>query len=590
MSDPQIELLQKFLEEETHQTQSLKRENQQLQLKVAGLEKKLADAEAKAKASHLHKTTSREVIEVVDSDDDTKPLVPQPKVESGPSKNGSIRDRKSPTEPGYVELVESGDEAATVDSKSGSKLQEETVTVLSTPKRQSVPRTTRRTRERKSKRSPSPSPRESQTRAPLNVTGIPARPIAVPHESEPMSPPRLNQLPSPDAGRDLSMDVDESVQPVRVVKTEPSDEPVELDGSCPARRPQLEGSPTAENIAPSGTKPRNRSRRKTDSNIIPKAEVKEEVVDAIFEREVNGSRSTNLGHLVMTQLGIIKSEEGEVGPDFEVPEEYTKMLFSRTEFSKAIGGATRGTRHNWFAPEGRSRKRNTANNSDPYATFTKDYDTSLPLYPGARGYAIGCTLDQAWTKPDPIAIMVKQSPSHWRVMGNYDTQETAMIPLEAIARLPEQVMATWCNGIARKNWGKEAIQKANKQLPPHRHVKQEFASIRAALLDGRMELRFTVLKCVGFPYRWYDVLKQNQERGFARTESKPKVEDDEGQTRLSRTSNVKGKKRKAEDPLAGRQKRRRRRDSDVDVDEDEDEDASERDDDSNGEYEPRSQK
>ncbi|KAF7313877.1 hypothetical protein HMN09_00545500 [Mycena chlorophos] len=574
--DPQIEVLQKMLEEQNQQAERLGRENQQLKLKVAGLEKRLADAEAKF--PHSQKTTSEEVIEVIDSDDETKPdpSMAQPKVENGLSENKPIVPILS-KKPIYVDLVDddSGDEA--VDSKSGavaSKLQEETVPVLNTPTRKPVPRTTRRTQERKSKRSP--SPRESQTHTPLSVADIPARPVEVPRES--MSP--LSRLLSPDASRDSSMDVDESAQ--LVVKREPRDEARSTRQAgyflCCASTARLA-------YRASSSKPRNRGRRKTESNIIPKAEVKEEVVDAIFEREVNGSRSTNLGHLVMTQLGIIKSEEGEVGPDYEVPEEYTKMLFSRTEFSKAIGGATRGTRHNWFAPEGRSRKRNTANNSDPYATFTKDYDTSLPLYPGARGYAIGCTLDQAWTKPDPIAIMVKQSPSHWRVMGNYDTQETAMIPLEAIARLPEQVMATWCNGIARKNWGKEAIQRANKELPPHRHVKQEFASIRAALLDGRMELRFTVLKCVGFPYQWYDVLKQNQERGPARTESKPKVEDDEAQTRLSRTSNVKGKKRQAAEPLAGRQKRRRR-DSDVD----EDEDASERDDDSDGEYEPRSQK
>nr|GAT57021.1 predicted protein [Mycena chlorophos] len=527
--DPEIALLRRFVEEKTQRTQSLERENQQLQLKVAGLEKKLADSEAKA--SHLRKKTSREVIEVVDSDDETKPLVPPPKVESGPLKKRSLRARnKSPTKSGgYVELVESGDEATV-----GPKLQERTVPELSTPAR--------------------------TARRPSSVPNIPAQPVDSEVLRDSMSP--LSSLRSSFPSRNPSMDVDEVGQ--TVVKTEPSDQTALSSVNEPETAPS----------AASSSKKRRKGGRKTD-NIIPKAEVKEEVVDAIFERD--GSETTSLGHLVMTELGVIKSEEGEVGADFDVPDEYRKLLFTRKEISTAIGGGPQDTKHNWTSPEGKSRIRNTANNSEHFATFSGDYDTSLPPFPGARGYSIGCTLNNAYTKPAPIVIIVRRVSPYWEIMGEYDTQETARIPLEAIARFPADKLNTWVDSICKYSWGEEVVAQANKALPPHQHVARVPASVRAAVLDGRIEFKFTVLKCVGFPTRWYDVLKQNRD---AASESKPKVKDeeDEAQTktpRPSRASSAKGKKRQAAGPLSGRQKRRRR---DSYLDDDEDENESEQDD------------
>ncbi|KAF7313873.1 hypothetical protein HMN09_00545000 [Mycena chlorophos] len=540
MSDPQIEVLQKMLKEKTQQTQSLERENQQLQLKVAGLEKKLADAVAeartKAKASHLRKKPSREVIEVVDSDDETKePLVPQPKVESGPLKKRPISVRELPTKSGgHVELVESGDEATVAP-----KLQERTVPELRTPARTA--------------RGPSSVPRAD----------IPARPVdsEVPRDS--MSP--LSSLRSPDPSRNPSMDVDEVGQ--TVVKAEPSDQAHYFTALSSGNEPEMAAS------AASSSKKRRKGGRKTD-DIIPKVEVKEEVVDAIFERD--GSNTTSLGHLVMNDLGVIKSEEGEMAADFDVPDEYRKLLFTRTEISTALGGNPQATRHNWQAPNGKSRKRNTANNTDPFATFSGDYDTSLPPYPGARGYSIGCTLNDAHTKPAPVVIIVRRVAPYWEIMGEYDTQETARIPLEAIARFPADKLNTWADSICKHTWGEQLVARANKVLPPHQHVARVPASVRAAVLDGRIEFKFTVLKCVGFPTRWYDVLKQNRD---AASESKPKVKDEEeAQTktpRPSRASSAKGKKREAAGPLSGRQKRRRRNSH---LDDDEDENESEQDD------------
>nr|GAT57022.1 predicted protein [Mycena chlorophos] len=369
--------------------------------------------------------------------------------------------------------------------------------------------------------------RTAARRATSSAPTIPAQHMAVLRDS--MSP--FTPSPSPVAEtqpeqQTQSMDV-EAVDET-VVKTEEPDDAMDATPKPASNR----------------KKPAARS-RKSNKDVVPKVEVKEELIEAQFS--MPGSEKPVVGHFKVTDRGIMKYEDDDIGPEIDVPDKYSKT-WTRDEITQVFGGGKVVTFHHKKATS-RPGPAATGGNREPFGTLSLKWHASGPRSPGKHGIIVG-GVPQVYTYPEPVIIFFKLATSKWMLMGRYDYRTCGSMTPEGVRNLPESVLTTWSRGFLTKQWGHNRIAHVNEELEEERKIKADsLASIKEALCDGRLELHFTVLKCVGYPYDWFEKLQNNRHRAVT-----PKNEVKEEQE--EELFGERGNKRKAASAAGGRPPKR----------------------------------
>ncbi|KAF7313874.1 hypothetical protein HMN09_00545100 [Mycena chlorophos] len=375
--------------------------------------------------------------------------------------------------------------------------------------------------------------RTAARRATSSAPTIPAEHMAVLRDS--MSP--FTPSPSPVAEtqperQTQSMDV-EAVDET-VVKTEEPDDAMDA-GVVAAHTPKP---------ASNRKKPAARS-RKSKKDVVPKVEVKEELIEAQFS--IPGSEEPVVGHFKVTDKGIMKYEDDDNVPEIDVPEEYSKT-WTRDENTHVFGGGKVVTFHHEKATS-KPGPAATGGHKEPFGTLSLKWHASGPRSPGKHGIIVG-GVSQVYTWPEPIVIFFRVASNKWMLMGRYDYRTCGSMTPEGVRNLPESVLTTWSRGFLTKKWGQDAIAYVNEELEEARQIQADsLASIKEALCDGRLELDFTVLKCVGYPYDWFEKLRNNGDRAVT---PKNEVKEEQDEEMLGEQS----KKRKAASVAGGRPRKR----------------------------------
>jgi hypothetical protein len=89
-------------------------------------------------------------------------------------------------------------------------------------------------------------------------------------------------------------------------------------------------------------------------------------------------------------------------------------------------------------------------------------------------------------------------------MGTYNYHLWGEIAPYHIPRIPEAVLSTWAARWAVKSWGRSLIEAANAKLTDARKVEFTSESVLKAFHDGRLQIPFTILQCVGYPEEWFE--------------------------------------------------------------------------------------
>ncbi|KAJ7071473.1 hypothetical protein C8F01DRAFT_1226435 [Mycena amicta] len=232
----------------------------------------------------------------------------------------------------------------------------------------------------------------------------------------------------------------------------------------------------------------------------PPIVVKEEQLDVVIKQEGEAD--------YFTYVSLIKSESGgydlwnvnafNLGPPVQVDAKYRGKGWTRKVISDAFGGNHQVIEHHFSEKATKT----------PFLTVQRSWNHALPILPGEHGMGFfglnGCRIT-----PEPINIFVGEGPNDWRLLGTYDYLRYGEIAHRHVPLLPPKVLDTWVKGMVENaQWGKESIAEANKYVvDDDLKVEQTEESVRAAFLDGRLVMPFTILKCVRFPVDWFEKLE-----------------------------------------------------------------------------------
>ncbi|KAJ6466805.1 hypothetical protein C8R45DRAFT_1172027 [Mycena sanguinolenta] len=236
--------------------------------------------------------------------------------------------------------------------------------------------------------------------------------------------------------------------------------------------------------------------RDPDSSVQPKVEVKEEVIDVVIKKEGEADQ--------FKRVTLIKSEDGNfdiwkvdgfhLGPTVEVDEKYNRG-FTRKVISDAFGGGHVVCYHHWYPkPAGKPTK-------TPFATFNRSWNNALPTSPGLHGMVFA-NVRTCRLAPQPVNFFVGEGTNNWRLSGTYDYLRYGHIAPHHISLLPPGVLNNWVDGMLNEAW----IKRVNAGLEAGQKIPFTRAGIVEALKDGRVEIPFTILKCVGYPEDWFEKL------------------------------------------------------------------------------------
>ncbi|KAJ7868860.1 hypothetical protein B0H13DRAFT_2558272 [Mycena leptocephala] len=229
-------------------------------------------------------------------------------------------------------------------------------------------------------------------------------------------------------------------------------------------------------------------------------QVRDDVIDVVIKIEGEPDK--------FKRVTLIKSEENGfdiwnvdgfgLGPTIKVDEKYNRT-FSAKVIRDAFGGCP-GYKHlqHWRKLVGRARK-------TPYLTLKRTWSPSLPVSLGEHGIGF-CALGGSLIKPEPLNIVVQEGPDNWRLMGTYNYHLWGEIAPYHIPRIPEAVLSTWAARWVVRSWGRSLISAANAKLTDARKVNFTSESVLEAFHDGRLQIPFTILQCVGYPEEWFEKL------------------------------------------------------------------------------------
>ncbi|KAF7306580.1 hypothetical protein MIND_00449300 [Mycena indigotica] len=208
-------------------------------------------------------------------------------------------------------------------------------------------------------------------------------------------------------------------------------------------------------------------------------------------------------------VSLVKSENGghdiwsvdafNLGPDVEVPPKYRTKGWTRKVISDAFGGGLQAVSHHFGEKA----------TKPPFMAVQRSWNHALPPNPGMHGMGF-FNLRHCRVRPDPINIFAGYGPNDWRLLGTYEYLRYGEIAPHHAEQLPTTVLNAWVKGvIIHKEWGRACIDNANETIVDEDlKVVQTEASVEAAILDGRMIIPFTILKCVRFPMDWIQRLEE----------------------------------------------------------------------------------
>ncbi|KAJ7238052.1 hypothetical protein B0H12DRAFT_100781 [Mycena haematopus] len=238
--------------------------------------------------------------------------------------------------------------------------------------------------------------------------------------------------------------------------------------------------------------------RDSDSVVQPK----DEVIDVVIKKEGEPDQ--------FKRVTLIKSEDGNfdiwnvdgfgLGSTVEVDEKYNRG-FTRKVIGDAFGGGPVQCYHHWNPKPGQPTE-------TPFLTFNRSWNNALPTSPGLHGMVFS-DLTECPVAPQPVNFFVGEGIDNWRLSGTYDYLRIGAIGAIAphhISLLPPGILNTWVKGMLGSAWGKSWIERTNKDLKADRKIRHTRDSILEALKDGRLEIPFTIMKCVGYPKDWFDTL------------------------------------------------------------------------------------
>ncbi|KAF7321889.1 hypothetical protein MKEN_00711100 [Mycena kentingensis (nom. inval.)] len=287
-----------------------------------------------------------------------------------------------------------------------------------------------------------------------------------------------------------------------------------------------------------------------------KIEVTIDIVDHDSKDDVNGPARRKRTYVSFVNLEDnterIDLHAFNLGPCIHVPKQY-HVGFSRKVISDAFGGGFQDFMHNWppyYKPE-----RYT------FLTAALSWHPWLTKIPGQ--HCIGfMTLGRC--PVDPVNIFVGLRPNEWMLLGSFKYERYGEVSCEQLGALDPKVLDTWINGMVESTgWGVADLAADNADLPADQQIAKTPESIRAAMLDGRMAIPFTILQCVGYPIDWFDKLQ------YAKAHPKP----------FKNQLKKRGKKRKAPAANGSPRKKVKREEGVVIKDESETEDDEPRSDD-----------
>ncbi|KAF8140755.1 hypothetical protein K438DRAFT_700373 [Mycena galopus ATCC 62051] len=156
----------------------------------------------------------------------------------------------------------------------------------------------------------------------------------------------------------------------------------------------------------------------------------------------------------------------------------------------------------------------------PFCTFNRSWNNALPTSPGLHGMGF-CSMNGCPVAPRPVNFFVCEGTNDWRLLGTYDYLLWGKIAHHHISLLPSGVLDNWVNGMLDSKGGETWIEDINEGLEDARKIEHTRDSISDALKDGRLEIPFTILKCVGYPKDWFEkLLYYEQHPKPAKTKSK----------------------------------------------------------------------
>ncbi|KAJ6466783.1 hypothetical protein C8R45DRAFT_1106213 [Mycena sanguinolenta] len=252
-------------------------------------------------------------------------------------------------------------------------------------------------------------------------------------------------------------------------------------------------SPVPESDATAGKPPHNRD---SESVVQPK----EETIDVIIKKEGEPDQ--------FKRVMLIKSEDGkfdiwnvdgfDLGPTIQVDPKYLRG-FTRKVISDALGGGLQCCCHNW------TQKPEPADVKTPFVTFNRTWNNALPTSPGLHGMVFSDMTDSP-IAPEPINFFVGEGKNNWRLSGTYDYLRWGHIAPHHISLLPVDVLNNWVAGTLETRGGKDWVEKANERVKAGYEIPFTWAGILQALKDGRLEIPFSILRCVGYPEDWFEKL------------------------------------------------------------------------------------
>jgi len=120
------------------------------------------------------------------------------------------------------------------------------------------------------------------------------------------------------------------------------------------------------------------------------------------------------------------------------------------------------------------------------------------------------------TKVDkPITFFVSESTNNWVQLGDYSVKRWGEISPKHLNLLPDTMITVWVRGTLDSEWGKRWVECTNNELIAEAEesgtepnlVEYTDQGMRAALIDGRLIISFTIMECVGYHQNWHDRLE-----------------------------------------------------------------------------------
>ncbi|KAL1657767.1 hypothetical protein GGF50DRAFT_121508 [Schizophyllum commune] len=198
-----------------------------------------------------------------------------------------------------------------------------------------------------------------------------------------------------------------------------------------------------------------------------------------------------------------------LGPTGNITDSLYTKAFTRQVISRAYGGLLRGVHHN----QGKQ---------DRYATFNGDAHPQLPGL-GTHGVIFG-SLDYK----DLLPVFVRVQAKQWLYCGHYRCTMGGILEPNQLKGVRRSCLTTVAKDYADKAEGRISVAKQNEENEKvarqtrllYQAIDFTVDGIRAALLDGRLPMTFTVLRFVQYDKDWF-------QRALEAENATPRMDADE---------------------------------------------------------------